>query len=622
MSIVLEGVSKTLGGQRVIDRLSLAVDEGELLVLLGASGSGKSTVLRLIAGLLLPDEGRILLHGEDVTARPPQVRGAGFVFQNYSLFRHMTVAENIEFGLRIRKVPAEERARRREALLDLVDMVGFDSRYAHQLSGGQRQRVALARALAHEPTVLLLDEPFGALDAKIRAQLGRNLREIQKRLGVTTILVTHDQEEAFQLGDRIGVIADGRLLEVERPAELYRRPRSLVAATFLGAGTVLGGRCEGGLACFGPLRVPLPPETAFADGDRVRLLFRPEQVQLAAEPPADRSTLLGRGRVVEQTFVGSHRRLRLRLPRLARTRQIAPRLPFGEEGLLVEAWLPPEAAAPPDEPWVSLSGWHILEATPPQLLVYDEPEAGATALQVAASLARGLAARTTLLEVIEAPEPPPEAADRLASRVAEAGLAGATVHLRQGQGSVAEQIVAESAEQGYDVLVLGRERSRRRRAPALGGTLMTVLEQCRVPILVAKAAPPAWRRVLICTAAGEPGKLDVLTGGRLARLLGAEVTLLYVTTRPGQPSPEAQAHLTQAAATLRAMDVASSVRIRPARSPGHGIVHEAGRGDYDLVVVGGHGPRSRSVLGLDDVTVRVVAASPVSVLVVPAVDGD
>src|SRR5947208_8447139 len=220
MSIVLEQITKRYGNQWVVDNVALEVADKELFVLLGSSGSGKSTILRMIAGLAEPTSGRILLHGRDVTYLTPQKRGTGFVFQNYSIFRHMSVGENIEFGLKIRKVPREERTRKREQLLDLVGLTGLGNRYAHQISGGQQQRVALARGLAYEPNVLLLDEPFGALDVKIRTQLRRSLKEIQDRLAVTTILVTHDQEEAFELADRIGVLDRGRLLEIGASALL------------------------------------------------------------------------------------------------------------------------------------------------------------------------------------------------------------------------------------------------------------------------------------------------------------------------------------------------------------------------------------------------------------------
>ncbi|MFN8373192.1 MAG: ABC transporter ATP-binding protein [Anaerolineae bacterium] len=211
MAILLEHISKAYGTVPVVHDFSLEIQSGELFVLLGASGSGKSTILRLIAGLTEADSGKILLHGNDVTHLPPQKRGTGFVFQNYSLFRHMTVAQNIDFGLSIRRKDRQERRRRVQELLDLIGLSDFGSRLPSQLSGGQQQRVALARALAYEPNVLLLDEPFGALDVKIRTQLRQNLREIQRKLNVTTVLVTHDQDEAFELADRIGIIDRGQL---------------------------------------------------------------------------------------------------------------------------------------------------------------------------------------------------------------------------------------------------------------------------------------------------------------------------------------------------------------------------------------------------------------------------
>src|SRR3954451_20852335 len=313
MSIRLEGLAKSFGGQPVVKTTSLEVRDGELFVLLGASGSGKSTILRMIAGLTAPDSGTIRLHDRDVTALPPQEGGIGFVFQNYSIFRDVSVGENIEFPLKIRKVPPAERVRRREELLDRVGLGGFGNRYAHQPSGGQQQRVALARALVHEPSVLLLDEPFGALDVKIRSQLRRNLREVQQQLGVTAILVTHDQEEGFELADRIGLMERGELLEVGEPEGLYARPHTLFGATFLGAGTVLVGRARDGAAKLGSLSLPIPPEVEHEDDARVRVLIRPEQVELSAGPPERGVRLLGQGTIAEQSFLGSLRRGRVRV---------------------------------------------------------------------------------------------------------------------------------------------------------------------------------------------------------------------------------------------------------------------------------------------------------------------
>src|SRR5690606_30107431 len=242
MSITLEQVSKHYDGTPVVSDVSVEIAQGELFVLLGPSGSGKSTLLRAIAGLTTIDHGRIVLHGRDVTHVPAREREVGFVFQNYALFRHMTVADNIEFALRARRVPAAVRRKRRLELLKLVSLEGFAQRYPAELSGGQQQRVAVARALAHEPRVLLLDEPFGALDAKIRDELRRSVREIQRTVGITTILVTHDQEEAFTMADRIGVMDRGRLQDADSPRMLYAQPRTRFVATFLGAANLLLGR--------------------------------------------------------------------------------------------------------------------------------------------------------------------------------------------------------------------------------------------------------------------------------------------------------------------------------------------------------------------------------------------
>src|SRR5919107_5875571 len=268
MSIVLEELTKRYGGHPVVNGVSLEVADGELFVLLGSSGSGKSTLLRMIAGLSEVDAGRVLLHGKDVTDLPPAKRGVGFVFQSYALFRGMTVAENVEFALSIRGVPKAVRRGRRDELLALVGLAGLGGRLPRQLSGGQQQRVALARALAHQPEVLLLDEPFGALDAKVRLELRRTIREIQRELKITTVFVTHDQEEAFELADRLAVLSFGRLLEVGPPDELYLRPETEFVATFLGTANLMVGECATGGVRLGPVEFPLTTraEVALPEG--------------------------------------------------------------------------------------------------------------------------------------------------------------------------------------------------------------------------------------------------------------------------------------------------------------------------------------------------------------------
>ncbi|KAF3883796.1 MULTISPECIES: sulfate/molybdate ABC transporter ATP-binding protein [Nostocales] len=239
MGIVVENVSKEFGNFKAVDRVSLEVKSGSLVALLGPSGSGKSTLLRLIAGLELPDSGKILLTGKDATYQSVQQRKIGFVFQHYALFKHMTVRQNIAFGLEIRKATKAKIKERVEELLDLVQLSGLGNRYPSQLSGGQRQRVALARALAVEPEVLLLDEPFGALDAKVRKDLRAWLRRLHDEVHVTTVFVTHDQEEAMEVSDEVVVMNKGRVEQIGTPAEIYDHPATAFVMSFIGPVNVL-----------------------------------------------------------------------------------------------------------------------------------------------------------------------------------------------------------------------------------------------------------------------------------------------------------------------------------------------------------------------------------------------
>jgi sulfate transport system ATP-binding protein len=338
MSIRVEHLTKRYGDSPVVNGVSLDIATGELFVLLGPSGSGKSTLLRMIAGLSEVDAGRVFLFGRDVTALSPKDRGIGFVFQHYALFRHMTVADNVEFSLRVARVPREERRRRQEELLELVGLSGFGRRMPMQLSGGQRQRVAIARALANRAPVLLLDEPFGALDAKIRVELRQTIRRVQRDLGVTTVFVTHDQEEAFELGDRIAVLHLGRLLEVGEPEELYLRPQTPFVATFLGAANLMVGQSTARGLSLGPVEIRLRTEAAADDGRRrVEVLFRPEDVEVAPTKDELTSLPLSSAVVLQTTYLGSFERLRLQLPRLAGVRGVAPPAPFGADYLWVDA---------------------------------------------------------------------------------------------------------------------------------------------------------------------------------------------------------------------------------------------------------------------------------------------
>jgi sulfate transport system ATP-binding protein len=241
MRIDVNGVGKTFGEFVALKDVSLLVDEGSLTALLGPSGSGKSTLLRVIAGLETPDHGAVLIDGQDVTVARPQDRGIGFVFQHYAAFQHMSVRENVAFGLRIRKRPKPELKARVDELLELVGLTAWGDQRPAQLSGGQRQRMALARALAVEPRVLLLDEPFGALDANVRTELRRWLRRLHDEQGVTTVLVTHDQEEAMEVADTIAVMHEGQIEQTGSPREVYDAPASDFVMSFLGPAVVVGG---------------------------------------------------------------------------------------------------------------------------------------------------------------------------------------------------------------------------------------------------------------------------------------------------------------------------------------------------------------------------------------------
>jgi sulfate transport system ATP-binding protein len=277
--IVVEGLSKRFGSFEAVRDVTFTAPAGAITALLGPSGSGKSTVLRMIAGLEEPSDGRILMGSEELTVKSVQERKVGFVFQHYALFRHMNVAENVAFGLRVRKEEKARTGRRVQELLDLVQLTPFAERYPDQLSGGQRQRVALARALAPQPQVLLLDEPFGALDAKVRQDLRRWLDELHRELGVTSLLVTHDQEEALELANQIVVMHEGRVEQVGSPTEVYDQPTTPFVAGFVGSANVLHGEVVGGHVHLGAIR--LPGAEHLEEGAAATAYVRPHDVRVA-----------------------------------------------------------------------------------------------------------------------------------------------------------------------------------------------------------------------------------------------------------------------------------------------------------------------------------------------------
>jgi sulfate transport system ATP-binding protein len=311
----VRSLSKRFKKSRVLGDISFDVAEGESLVLLGASGSGKTTILRIIAGLEQPDSGRVILHGKDVTNLPARERGVGVIFQAYALFPRMTVEKNIGYGLKIRRQPRRERKKIVDDLIKLVQLDEHRKKYPWQLSGGQQQRVAIARTLAYKPQVLLFDEPFGALDAQTRVHLRREIRALLRQVKVPSIFITHDQEEALELGDRIAVLNDGHLEQIGTPDEVYNRPATEYVATFLGAANLLLGVVNQQSVEIGSARLPAEKETRrFREGQSVKLVFRPEDVCLSKDanlPEACRR--LANGVIEEVSFVGAYERLNIRL---------------------------------------------------------------------------------------------------------------------------------------------------------------------------------------------------------------------------------------------------------------------------------------------------------------------
>lgn len=627
MSIVLKDLTKRFGHAIVVHNVSMEIEDGELFVLLGGSGSGKSTILRMIAGLAEPDAGRIELDGKDVTYQPPQARGTGFVFQNYSIFRHMTAAENVDFGLRIRKVSTEERRQRAEELLDLVGLTGLGARYADQLSGGQQQRVALARALAYRPAVLLLDEPFGALDVKIRAQLRKSLKDIQKQLKVTTILVTHDQEEAFELADRIGVIERGRLIEVGSPEELYHRPHDEFTATFIGGGNVLVGRKKGDHIRLGgtmlPMRGDAPPHE---EGAPVRILFRPETVAVQPQPfePKGGMHVLGQCQVVEQVFSGSLVRTVLSVEDLRGVRPLNPPPAYGQATTHIVAVQTSienqvQVLSPGQPLWIALQEYHILDPTGLKILIFsDATSGGEAATDAGCRLAQAAGGPVTLLDLVDRVESIPKARERLEKldRIWQQHIPLLDNRVRQGG---AEEILFEALEGDYELVVIGLDEYE----PAAQGFKHNVRElslRSGIAVLTLRSSRPSIQRILICTAGGEPGKGDIRFGGRIARRANAEATVFHVYRSGADEFARRRIdrHLAQALASLESLGVRCAAKTEEGPVIER-ILNEARQGDYDLIVIGASERLRPTKWVQTDFTSQIISATRRPVLVVPMV---
>jgi spermidine/putrescine ABC transporter ATP-binding subunit len=345
--IKFRGVEKTYGQFTAVDKLDLVVNDGEFLTLLGPSGCGKSTTLRLIAGFVEPTAGQIFIADEDVTGLPPQRRSIGMVFQDYALFPHLTIADNIGFGLRERGVAKKERSARVAELLALVRLEEFGTRYPAQLSGGQQQRVALARALAFPPRVLLMDEPLGALDLKLRETMQEEIKRIQQELRVTTVYVTHDQAEAIYLSDRIAVMNGGRIEQIGNPQEIYRSPVSRFTADFIGKinfldALVIATEPDGATVEIANQSIRAASEPGLSRGDRVTVAIRPENLAIHAQSQTDSGRNILPARLVSRSFSGNLVHVRLALINGAEVIvEVRPTQPLPPDGTDVEIdWAP------------------------------------------------------------------------------------------------------------------------------------------------------------------------------------------------------------------------------------------------------------------------------------------
>jgi sulfate transport system ATP-binding protein len=612
MSIVLDQLTKLYDGRPVVNRVSLEIGDGELFVLIGPSGSGKSTVLRMIAGLNAVDEGRVILHGRDVTWATPQQRGVGFVFQHYALFQHMSVADNIEFGLQVRRVAPGQRQERRDELLELVGLAGLGGRFPSQLSGGQQQRVALARALAHKPQVLLLDEPFGALDAKIRVDLRRALRQIQTELGITTIFVTHDQEEAFELADRLGVMNFGRLLEVGTAGELYKRPQTEFVATFLGTANLLVGESTPEGVRVGPLSFPASAELSRIDktatAQRVQVLFRPEDVTLALEEEKLEAPELGRGEIEQSIFSGSVERLRVRLPAIPGVRPIAPPVGFGEDAVLVEATRTQDTARrfplqPGDVVKLGVRRIHALVHPGLSFLILaDISDPSQAVLDVGGQIARLAHARVTILrhgeETRATQNHMQEAKEKLGS-----GLASLEVRTTPAPPDLA--VAHEVAREPYDLVILGLNGLTPPQRVSLAESILRLGDHHLLLVPAAHAEP---MHALICVTVGEPGKEDVLFAGRFLRHLGAKATLMSVLPplrHKGELEDRAQRFLLGGVRTLDLLKVPAETVIRSGAIREE-IEAQMQAGQHDLLVLGAPLAERRHKVALEGVVAQVV----------------
>jgi sulfate transport system ATP-binding protein len=508
-------------------------------------------------------------------------------------------------------VPANERQKRRDELLELVGLSGLGGRLPDQLSGGQQQRVALARALAHKPEVLLLDEPFGALDAKIRVELRRALRGIQTELGITTIFVTHDQEEAFELADRLGVMNFGRLLEVGTPSELYQHPQTEFVATFLGTTNLMVGESTAEGVQVGPVSFPINADSKrieqASSTQRVQVLFRPEDVTLTLPDEALDAPQLGTGEIEGSTFSGSVERLRVRMPAIPGVRPIAPPVAFGEDAVLIEAARTQDVArrfplAPGDSVNVGVRRIHALVHPGLSFLILtDGSESSQPALDLGGQIARLAHARVTILSYgLEANKHEShlqEAKEKLGSGLAQ-------LEVRSSPHSPDIAVAQEVERRPYDLVILGVSGLAPANRVPLAEKILRLGEH-HLLLVPAEHAEPA--HALVCVMSGEPGKEDVLFAGRFLRHLGAHATLMSVITSGDNTIPHARAErfLAGGIRTLELLRVPAETTIR-AGNVHDEIIHQMKDGEHDLLIMGAPLPHGGDKVSLEGVVGQII----------------